>query len=103
MNAAGPSDPEFLQYGEILSCDLTRDGSNYTFLVELSLNGRFGHAIYKPVKGEIPLWDFPTGTLYKREYAAYLLSRILGWDFIPLTTIRDGPPRHRLGAALRGA
>ena len=49
------------------------------------------------MKGEIPLWDFPTGTLYKREYAAYLLSRILGWDFIPLTTIRDGP--HGIGSA----
>jgi len=39
----------------------------------------------------VPLWDFPNGTLYKREYAAYLLSQILGWDLIPLTIIRDGP------------
>ena len=39
----------------------------------------------------MPLWDFPDGTLYKREYAAYLMSEILGWGFIPPTTIRDGP------------
>jgi uncharacterized repeat protein (TIGR03843 family) len=37
------------------------------------------------------LWDFPDGTLYKRERAAYLVSSALGWDFIPLTVIRDGP------------
>ena len=37
------------------------------------------------------MWDFPYGTLYKREYAAYLLSEILGWGFIPPTIIREGP------------
>ena len=45
----------------------------------------------EPADGEVPLWDFPAGTLYKRECAAYLLSEILGWDFIPLTIIREGP------------
>ena len=34
-------------------------------------------AVYKPKRGESPLWDFPSGTLYKREYAAYLASRML--------------------------
>ena len=97
MSAPEPSDLELLSRGEFLSCELTPAGSNYTFLAELSLNGRQGHAIYKPRKGEIPLWDFPSGTLYKRECAAYLLSRILGWDFIPLTVIRDGP--HGIGSA----
>ncbi len=48
-------------------------------------------AIYKPARGEAPLWDFPCGTLYRREYAAYLLSRILGWSFVPPTVIREGP------------
>ena len=47
--------------------------------------------IYKPRDGEAPLWDFPNGTLYKREYAAYLLSEILEWDLIPFTLIREGP------------
>ena len=39
----------------------------------------------------MPLWDFPKGTLYKREFGAYLLSQVLGWDFIPRTIVRDGP------------
>jgi uncharacterized repeat protein (TIGR03843 family) len=82
---------EFLLNAEILSCELTPTGSNYTFLSKLSLGERTGLAIYKPRDGEVPLWDFPPGTLYKRECAAYLLSEILGWDFIPLTIIRDGP------------
>ena len=74
-----------------MSYQLTPLGSNYTFLVKIELGGNEGHAIYKPKEGEAPLWDFPSGTLYKREYAAYLLSEILGWDLIPFTTIRDGP------------
>ena len=85
-----------LEQGEIISCELTPVGSNYTFLVELRLDGDYGYGIYKPRKGEIPLWDFPSGTLYKRECAAYLLSEILGWDFIPYTLIRDGP--HGIGS-----
>ena len=82
---------DFLTQGEFLSCELTPDGSNYTFLSKIRHGGRTGQAIYKPRDGEVPLWDFPTGTLYKREYAAYLLSEILGWDFIPLTVVREGP------------
>ena len=80
-----------LQHGEILSCQLTRLGSNYTFVVNVSLDGVEAYGIYKPRDGEAPLWDFPTGTLYKRECAAYLLSDILGWDLVPFTVIRDGP------------
>jgi uncharacterized repeat protein (TIGR03843 family) len=97
VSGAEPSDLDLLSRGEFLSWELTPHGSNYTFLAELELDGRQGHAIYKPRKGEIPLWDFPSGTLFKRECAAYLLSRILGWDFIPLTVIRDGP--HGIGSA----
>ena len=66
--------------------------SNYTFAVKLKLEGEPETiAVYKPKRGETPLWDFPSGTLYRREYAAYLASRILGWDFIPYTVVRDGP------------
>lgn len=89
--SADPSILELLQHGEITSCELTPTGSNYTFLAQIRLGERTGQAIYKPKDGEVPLWDFPSGTLYKREYAAYLLSEILGWDFIPLTIVRDGP------------
>ncbi len=82
---------QLLQHGEILSCQLTRLGSNYTFVVKVALDGEETLGIYKPRDGEAPLWDFPNGTLYKREYAAYLLSDILGWALVPFTIIRDGP------------
>ena len=81
-----------LREGEVVACILTPVGSNYTFLTKLrDEDGQEMQAIYKPVRGEIPLWDFESGTLYKREYAAYLFSKILGWEFIPETTIREGP------------
>jgi uncharacterized repeat protein (TIGR03843 family) len=82
---------DVIRGGQIESCQLTRAGSNYTFLVKIELEGQETLAIYKPRDGEAPLWDFPTGTLYKREYAAYLLSDALGWDIVPFTIIRDGP------------
>ena len=81
-----------LKAGEIVSCDLSPTGSNYTFFVNISASGgEQVQAVYKPRDGEAPLWDFDSGSLYKREYAAYLLSQILGWCFIPETVVRDGP------------
>ncbi|MBF8266814.1 MAG: hypothetical protein HW388_322 [Dehalococcoidia bacterium] len=77
--------------GEIASPELIPQGSNQTFLVAVSDGSRAFKAVYKPSRGERPLWDFPSGTLHKREYASYLVSRALRWDFIPLTVIRDGP------------
>lgn len=66
--------------------------SNRTFLVHLDVGaGRHVRAVYKPQKGERPLHDFPNGSLYKREYAAYLVANSLGWPQIPCTVIRDGP------------
>jgi uncharacterized repeat protein (TIGR03843 family) len=47
--------------------------------------------VYKPVAGERPLWDFPTGTLAGREVAAYAVSRAAGWNVVPPTVMRDGP------------
>jgi uncharacterized repeat protein (TIGR03843 family) len=65
--------------------------SNATFLVEACLDGATTRAVYKPRRGEQPLWDFPTG-LYQREVAAYELSEALGWDLVPLTLARgEGP------------
>ena len=90
-----PSICDIIRQGDIVACQLTPMGSNYTFLAQVQLGDRASLAIYKPRDGEAPLWDFPSGTLYKREYAAYLLSRVLGWDFIPFTVIRDGP--HGIG------
>lgn len=49
-------------------------------------------AVYKPRRGETPLWDFPDGTLHRREVAAHLVSEALGWDLVPTSVIReDGP------------
>ncbi len=91
-----PTTSEIIRHGEIISYQLTPMGSNYTFLVKLSWEGSESLAIYKPRDGEAPLWDFPSGTLYKREYAAYLLSEILDWNIVPFTIIRDGP--HGIGS-----
>jgi uncharacterized repeat protein (TIGR03843 family) len=67
-------------------------GSNYTFLVDVDYEGVQYPAVYKPCKGEQPLWDFPDNTLAQREVAAYVLSEELGFHFVPFTTLReDGP------------
>ena len=63
--------------------------SNATFLVTLRLGGEATRGIYKPHRGERPLWDFPSG-LYQREVGAYELAAFLGWDVIPRTVLRDG-------------
>ena len=47
-----------------------------------------GYGIYKPVRGEQPLWDFPRG-LYRRECAAYEVAQLLGWPVVPPTAIRN--------------
>lgn len=57
-------------------------------------------AVYKPQAGEAPLWDFPDGTLYRREVAAFEVDRLLGWDLVPTTVIREEAP-HGPGALQR--
>lgn len=47
--------------------------------------------VYKPVRGERPLVDFPDGTLAGREVAAFVLSRATGWGLVPPTVMRAGP------------
>lgn len=81
-----------LERAEITACELMPSGSNYTFIVLMSVEGRGDFlAIYKPRRGERPLWDFPRGTLHRREHAAYVASHHLGWPNVPVTVIRDGP------------
>lgn len=65
--------------------------SNATFLVEVCHQGRTLPAIYKPHRGERPLWDYPTG-LHRREVAAYRLSEVLGWGVVPETVEREEAP-----------
>jgi len=67
-------------------------GSNYTFLVEVKRNEDTIAAVYKPSRGERPLWDFPIETLAAREVAAYLTSQALGWDLVPPTVLRQEGP-----------
>jgi uncharacterized repeat protein (TIGR03843 family) len=67
-------------------------GSNYTFLVSIQHEDNEYPAVYKPLRGEQPLWDFPENTLAGREVAAYLVSEHLGFHIVPFTTLRnDGP------------
>ena len=65
--------------------------SNATFLVSCTVDGDELLAIYKPQRGERPLWDFPRGTLCNREMAAREVSEALGWAIVPDTVLRDGP------------
>ena len=64
--------------------------SNAIFFVDVACNGVTVQAVYKPERGERPLWDFPAG-LFRREVAAYALSEALQWDLVPPTVERDGP------------
>lgn len=101
---AGPTLPlnddaalAMLREAEITATTLVPWGSNYTFAVGLNTeDDRQCLGIYKPQAGERPLWDFPAGSLYLREYASYLFSDWLGWDLVPPTVIRDGP--HGVGS-----
>lgn len=76
--------------GQILS------SSNATFLTRVDDGDLQALAIYKPRRGERPLWDFPHGTLCLREVAAFVVSRALGWPLVPPTTLHKGP--YGLGA-----
>jgi hypothetical protein len=67
-------------------------GSNYTFLVSVQHEGKDYAAVYKPLRGEQPLWDFPENTLAGREVAAYLISEALDLHIVPFTTLRDDGP-----------
>ncbi|HLZ70822.1 MAG TPA: SCO1664 family protein [Dehalococcoidia bacterium] len=89
---------EILREAEIQGFDLIPSGSNYAFVLQLDAGeaGK-GLAVYKPKRGEAPLWDYPGGSLYKREAAAYVLSELLGWQLVPPTIVRDGP--HGVGSA----
>ncbi|MEE9278098.1 MAG: SCO1664 family protein [Dehalococcoidia bacterium] len=77
---------------------LIPSASNYVFLVELeSESAGTGYAVYKPLRGETLLWDFPPD-LYKREVASYVVSQALGWRLVPPTVPRDDGLEHGLGS-----
>ncbi len=87
---------ELLRDGEMTLKGLLPWSSNYTFLGQVADEEISAPVVYKPVRGERPLWDFPRGTLAKRETAAYLVSKELGWNLVPPTVLRDGP--HGVGS-----
>jgi uncharacterized repeat protein (TIGR03843 family) len=81
-----------LQQGEITLQGQFLHGSNYTFLSQLTYEGQLLNVVYKPTRGEQPLWDFPTGSLSKREVAAFKLSEAMGWELVPPTIYRRKGP-----------
>ena len=81
-----------LEHGELTVQGRVLAASNATFLGTVRDGETSATCIYKPVRGERPLEDFPDGTLWKRERAAYLVSEASGWDIVPPTVTRDDGP-----------
>jgi hypothetical protein len=81
----------FLECAEIEVLGVMPYASNATFLTHLRDGDREALAVYKPRRGERPLWDFPSGTLCLREVATWVLSHELGWNLVPPTILREGP------------
>ncbi len=82
---------ELLARGELTIVGRIREASNAVLLCTVTHDGVSTDCVYKPVKGERPLWDFPDGSLAQREVAAYLVSEATGWGLVPATVLRDGP------------
>lgn len=93
MSATGgtPELEELLAHGELTVVGRIREASNAVLLCTVAHGGVSTDCVYKPVKGERPLWDFPDGNLAQREVAAYLVSEATGWGLVPPTVLRDGP------------
>ena len=83
---------EVLVHGDLEIVGRMRYSSNGAFFVRACRDGVEVPAVYKPRRGERPLWDFPDGTLFRREVATCVLSDALGWGVVPVTVRReDGP------------
>jgi Phosphatidylinositol 3- and 4-kinase len=83
---------DVLTKGEIdAEYGVLRWSSNYTFLISVAYEDAKLTGVYKPQRGERPLWDFPDGTLCLRETASFLTSRELNWEIVPPTVLRSGP------------
>jgi hypothetical protein len=82
---------ELLSHGTLEVEGRVTTASNATLYCRVELDGIAAAAVYKPVAGERPLWDYPDGTLAERERATYLLAAATGWDPVPPTVLRDGP------------
>ncbi|OGO27427.1 MAG: hypothetical protein A2136_02815 [Chloroflexi bacterium RBG_16_54_11] len=81
-----------LQHGQVTIKGEFMWGSNYTFLAEVICGEAPFLSVYKPSRGERPLWDFPAESLARREAAAYHVSEALGWELVPPTVYRQEAP-----------
>ncbi|WP_438672246.1 SCO1664 family protein [Solihabitans fulvus] len=86
-----PGAADLLTRGRIEVQGRMVDASNATLFCGISLDGVEAQCVYKPVRGERPLWDFPDGTLAGREVASYLISEASGLHVVPPTILRPGP------------
>ncbi len=82
---------KLMSEGELSVTGRLVDASNATLYGTIVDGTDEVRVIYKPIAGERPLWDFPDGSLAQREYAAFLVSELGGWNLVPLTILRDGP------------
>jgi hypothetical protein len=80
-----------LREGQLEVAGRLIEATNMTLYCSVRLGGLSAACVYKPVRGERPLWDFPDGTLAAREVAAYEVSTATGWRIVPPTVYRDGP------------
>jgi len=81
---------DLLMEASVEAAALLAAGSNYVYLLTMQHpRAGTGYAVYKPQRGEAPLGDFPDGTLYRREYASYLVSEALGWHLVPPSVVRE--------------
>ena len=92
MPLSDPAARTILATGEIQFEGQFVYGSNHTFLTRVRHPAGERLAVYKPQRGERPLWDFPDGTLAAREVAAWRTSEALGWELVPPTVLRDDGP-----------
>jgi uncharacterized repeat protein (TIGR03843 family) len=93
----GPTALRLLRDGDVELVGRLVVSSNNALLGTLSLGAVDGQpalsapAVYKPIAGERPLWDFPDGTLAAREVASFVVSQATPWAIVPPTVLRDGP------------
>jgi uncharacterized repeat protein (TIGR03843 family) len=80
---------ELLSKGDLEVIGRMPWSSNGTFYVQVRLGDDFAPGVYKPGRGERPLWDFPSG-LWKREIAMWELSEVLGFALVPPTVLTEG-------------
>lgn len=92
LDLRDPAVFEVLRTGRMDITGRMVDASNATLFGTVSLDGVELRCVYKPVRGERPLWDFPDGTLAGREVGAFLVSQISGLDVVPPTVLRDQAP-----------